>query len=70
MNKSEFVIKFVETFGYTNVEVKTYKGSGNNTIWEIKAFKKDARGDRNVDFQESGFEWFIKNLSQILWRQN
>lgn len=70
MNKSEFVVRFLETFGYTNVKVKTYKGNYNNTIWEVKAFRKDASGDRNVDFQQSGFEWFIKYLSQILWRQD
>jgi hypothetical protein len=68
MNKKEFVKIFMETFGYTNIEVRSYKSRDYHTIWHVTAFKEDARGDINIDFRESRFELFIKNLSQMLWK--
>ena len=66
----------ITSFGYSKIEIKMYKSgtndgqSANETIWEVKAFRSDVRGDRYIDFQEATFELFIKNLSKLLWQLN
>lgn len=66
----------LKSFGYTVNEIKTYRSGTNDgqsencTIWEVKAFKKDARGDRNIDFSEQTFELFIYHLTEQLWKLN
>lgn len=73
MSKKEFIKMLVSSFGYTNIEINSCKSgtnggqSDNVTIWSVKAFKKDARGDRNLDFREGTFELFVKYLSKLLW---
>jgi hypothetical protein len=75
MSKRDFIEMMLIAFGYGEIKIKRYKSgtndgqSANVTIWEAKALKKDARGDRKIDFQEGTFELFIYHLSRILVRQ-
>lgn len=60
------------SLGFIDIDIKTYMTgtsdgqSKNETVWCVKALKKDARGDIKLDFFEAGFDLFIHNLISIV----
>lgn len=72
MSKRDFIKMILSSCGFYDIEINTYmsgtcNGQGRNeTVWCVKALKKDARGDMLLDFEESTFDLFIHKLISVI----